>query len=1054
MNILKFTKSIASFFLLFSFFCVLFAQNKTILDSFEGLSQYKINASDQVDIKLSIVPGFNGNCLKIDYNFVAGSGYGGIQANLPISLPSNYAFSFYIKGESPNNTLEFKLIDKSGDNVWWVNNRNYNFPQNWTKLKFTKRNISKAWGPLQLDKPNEIDKVEFIITSVNGGKGSVYLDLFEFETREPIDTSNIKPLISSSTTKNIDYVFDSNLLTSWKCSSNKKQSVLFDFKKMKEFGGLVIIWDSLAYSKNYVISISNNNKTFDTIYTVKNGSGNKSFIPLKECEAKYLKLELLKDLSTSSFGIKEIQFLPLEFSDNANNMFKTIAKHFPYGYFPKYFYDIASYFTVSGVLNDTQEALINEEGQVELEKNSFSIIPSLSIDKNLYTWDKVKCTQTLQANYLPIQHVLWTSDKFNLKTTLFSTGIKDSSQANIVYTIFNTSNTQIKGKLNLSVLPFKVNPSYQFLNITGGAGRIESIKQNDNNINVNSNNDLFVYPTKFKFSTGKFNNDNIYNSIINNTLSNETTCNDQSGFAYGNIQFDFDLAPNDSVSFYIAAPYHKKVNIDYKNNYAETFNSLLNNNTDYWHNLLDRLSFKLPKSADKLINSMRSILAYILINQDNFGFQPGSRSYERSWIRDGSMTSSTLLKLGISNEVKDYIKWYSTYQFPDGKIPCVVDYRGPDPVPENDSHGQFIFAVYQYFLFTKDTSFLKEIYPKVEKTVDYIEHLISLRSTDEYATKPELKKFYGLVPESISHEGYSDKPMHSYWDNFYILKGLKDAVQIAKVLKSSQQERYYKLAQTFKTNLYNSIALVMKEHNINYIPGCAEKGDFDATSTTIALYPCNEINNLPLNYLHNTFNQYFDYFTERRDNPNFNWDVYTPYEIRTAGAFLFLDEPEKTYQLLDFFFKDQTPENWNQWAEVVCKNKNTPRFIGDMPHTWVGSDFLTVARSIFVYENESDTSLVVGAGLKKDWIDDPNGIEINKLRTYYGLLNYSINKLNNKYLVKLSGDINLPTGNIIIKNFNESKLPKSVTINGTSSTKYTDNSIVVDKFPAVIEIEY
>ncbi len=64
-------------------------------------------------------------------------------------------------------------------------------------------------------------------------------------------------------------------------------------------------------------------------------------------------------------------------------------------------------------------------------------------------------------------------------------------------------------------------------------------------------------------------------------------------------------------------------------------------------------------------------------------------------------------------------------------------------------------------------------------------------------------------------------------------------------------------------NLYQSIDLAMKMHNINYIPGCVELGDFDATSTTVALYPGNELNNLPEPQLQNTFDKYYDYFNKR-----------------------------------------------------------------------------------------------------------------------------------------------------------------------------------------------
>ena len=67
------------------------------------------------------------------------------------------------------------------------------------------------------------------------------------------------------------------------------------------------------------------------------------------------------------------------------------------------------------------------------------------------------------------------------------------------------------------------------------------------------------------------------------------------------------------------------------------------------------------------------------------------------------MTSAALLKLGLRAEVKNFIDWYSSYQYENGMVPCVVDQRGPDPVPENDSHGELIFACMEYFRFTADT---------------------------------------------------------------------------------------------------------------------------------------------------------------------------------------------------------------------------------------------------------------------------------------------------------------------------------------------------------------
>ena len=68
---------------------------------------------------------------------------------------------------------------------------------------------------------------------------------------------------------------------------------------------------------------------------------------------------------------------------------------------------------------------------------------------------------------------------------------------------------------------------------------------------------------------------------------------------------------------------------------------------------------------------------------------------------------------------KDFIEWYSANQFENGKVPCVVDFRGPDPVPEHDSHGELIYLLREYFNFTKDTAFLRSKNENVKKTIKY-----------------------------------------------------------------------------------------------------------------------------------------------------------------------------------------------------------------------------------------------------------------------------------------------------------------------------------------------
>jgi hypothetical protein len=528
---------------------------------------------------------------------------------------------------------------------------------------------------------------------------------------------------------------------------------------------------------------------------------------------------------------------------------------------------------------------------------------------------------------------------------------------------------------------------------------------------------------------------------------------DPSGLASGWMRYSITLQPGEEKKLWFLAPFHGKSVGAVRS--PASLREEMQATSDFWQEKTGHIRFRLPSSANPLINTYHANLAYILINRDKAGIQPGSRSYERSWIRDGALTSSALLKSGIVPEVKDFINWYSAHQYENGKVPCVVDFRGPDPVPEHDSHGELIYLIREYFNFTRDTAFLRQRNPVVLKTVDYIESLVAERSTDHFRNgNDSVRAYYGLVPESISHEGYSAKPMHSYWDNFFTMKGLKDAAEIQRILgDKAAYKRVSALRDTFRVNLYNSINLAMKTRGIDYVPGCVELGDFDATSTTIALTPCNELKNLPKPQIYNTFDKYYDFFTKRRDG-GLEWVNYTPYENRLIGSFVILDQPERAHELISFFMNDQHPKGWYHWAEVVWKDPRTPKFIGDMPHTWVGSDFINAFRSMFVYENEYDHSLDIAAALYQDWIDDPDGMAVENIPTYYGSISYEIFKEKDHYRFSITGDAQLPEKGIRIRNFNGAKLPVKILLNGKEIKNYSGREIWVPSIPAELKIYY
>jgi len=1034
------------------------------LDEFESLEGWSFIQSDGVNLNLSVEKGHTGNAIRFDYDFSKGTGYGGIQKFFPIDLPENYEFSFWVKAESPSNNFEIKFIDSSGDNVWWVNNRSYNFPWEWKQIRIKKRHINFAWGPTETRELKRIDRIEFTVASLVGGKGTIWIDDLRFEPVNPQTETYPKPKVTSSSSlkKNPpELILDNSTQTYWQSQSAKDQFILIDFITKRELGGLKINWLNKHNAKSFNVLLSDDEKYWEEAYSVQSNQDNVSFVRLPEAEARYLKIILAESNSPKGFGIAGIEILDIKNSLSVNDFFKYVAKNSPAGDYPRYFLEQASYWTVTGVNNDTKEALINEDGMVEVDKALFSIEPMIKIGNTLYNWNNVKSSQSLsfpegkdEFDFAP--SVTWMCGDLKFVTGVSSNGYANiDSRLNIGYSFKNNSKQAKEFEFYLLIRPFQVNPYYQFLNLAGGAGKIDSINEEETVRKIAVDDKSIFFSKEYdSFSAGVFDDGNLVELLRKGKLSSKKSAHDPSGLANGLVKYSIRLNPGEQTEFFVVVPFYDTNsvgNIISNDHISKEFGQA----NEFWRTKVNHIKFNLPESANRIVNAYKMNLVYILINRDKAGIQPGSRSYERSWIRDGSLTSSALLKSGIVEEVKDFIDWYADHQYENGKVPCVVDFRGPDPVPEHDSHGQLIYLIREYFNFTQDTAFLRSKNQNVLMAVNYIESLVAERSTDHFKLgNDSVRAYYGLVPESISHEGYSEKPMHSYWDNFFIMKGLKDAVEIQKILGEKEgYERISKIRDAFRENLYNSLQLAMKTRNIDYIPGCVELGDFDATSTTIALTPCNELKNLPKPQIYNTFEKYYEYFRNRRDG-KIEWINYTPYENRLIGSFIILDQPERAHELIEFFLNDQRPQGWYHWAEVVWNDYRIPRFIGDMPHTWVGSDFVNSIRSMFVYENEYDETLVLASALYQDWRHSPNGMSIENLPTYHGEISYSIKKEKNKYHFSIHGDVRLPDNGIKIKNFNGSKLPVRVTINGKDRKDFTEKEIVVNEFPAEVVIYY
>jgi hypothetical protein len=597
----------------------------------------------------------------------------------------------------------------------------------------------------------------------------------------------------------------------------------------------------------------------------------------------------------------------------------------------------------------------------------------------------------------------------------------------------------------------QVNPPWQFLNLPGGFAPILGVAWDGRAAHVDGGRDVVPLTAPSGFGATSFDDNEIVSWLARGALPPRASAADAGGFASAAFAWDLEIPPGNARDALVAVPLEGARPPEWPVGPAEAsrdFEARLSAARRSWREKLDRVSFALPPSAEPAARTLRSNLGWILVNRDGAALQPGSRSYARSWIRDGALMSSALLALGHAEEVRDYLRWYAPFLLESGAVPCCVDRRGADPVPENDSHGELIYLAAEYFRLTGDRETIEKAWPYLSRAASHIDALREERRTAEFRVG-EKRLFFGLLPESISHEGYSDHPVHSYWDDFWGVRGLTDAAELAAALGRAEEARRFSASRDqMRADLHTSIRAVIAARGIDYIPGSADLGDLDPTSTTIALEPCGEESRLPRPELERTFERYWEGFIARRAAHK-EGKEYTPYEWRIVGSLLRLGWKGQAEQLFDALMADRRPPAWNHWAEVVWPDMRAAKFIGDMPHGWVGSDFMRSFVDRFAYDREEDGALVLAAGVPEAWLRDPRGVSVAKLATRYGRLDLTLRAEGSALRVWISGDLRVPRGGFALRSPLEGAL-SSATVNGKPVAVSRDGELIARTVPAEI----
>jgi hypothetical protein len=315
------------------------------------------------------------------------------------------------------------------------------------------------------------------------------------------------------------------------------------------------------------------------------------------------------------------------------------------------------------------------------------------------------------------------------------------------------------------------------------------------------------------------------------------------------------------------------------------------------------------------------------------------------------------------------------------------------------------------------------------------------------ANQPAPERFHGIIAPSISHEGYST-PTHSYWDDYWALKGWHDGIWLAerwgdKALADYARKQY----QALRESVAASIRSTMAWKGSDSMPSDADLGGNDPTSVSIGLDPAGQRDIMPPEALKNTFDRYLADVRARRAPGSLY--AYTPYEIRNVLTYVRLDRPDVANELLEDFVHDRRPLGWNVFAEVVHSRLRHPGYLGDMPHTWIGSEY---ARAIFgMLMREADDGLYLLPGVDTSWVAG-KGLSVHKLPTEYGLLTMTARREGSTLTVTLGDGIRKDSH---LRVFWPGRMkPAKVMVDGKAVTDYTADGVRLEKPFKVLKAQW
>jgi hypothetical protein len=384
-------------------------------------------------------------------------------------------------------------------------------------------------------------------------------------------------------------------------------------------------------------------------------------------------------------------------------------------------------------------------------------------------------------------------------------------------------------------------------------------------------------------------------------------------------------------------------------------------------------------------SSIRNIWQAREIKNGLPAFQVGATCYRSLFIVDGAFILEAATILGAGAETRAGIAYTLTFQQGDGRFEILPRYH--------KENGIVLWTCVRHALLTQDKDWLRSIWPKMEKTVQYIQRL--RRESREDASPLN----DGLLPTGFPDGGIGGTNHYEYTNVYWNLLGLKAIIQAARWLDKNDQANQWQ--QEFD-DFYATFRKAAERdshsdiHGNRYLPILMTIEDRFLIKAPECYLPCKA----QWAFCHGVYpGQLFE-----KDDPlvRGNLEMLKTYEkegmVTTTGwltggiwnyfasfyghAWLWEGDGQKAAEIL-YAFANHAAPNF-AWIEEQGLKNEPIRENGDFPHNWASAEFIRLTAHLLALDRGNEMHLF--EGLPPQWARPGMVTQLKKIATPFGPL--------------------------------------------------------------------